>query len=238
MDAHKVPVVVNSYNQPTYLRMMLTQLKRLGCRKLFVLDQGSTYPPLLDYLREIDKEVTVIRLRENHGPHWLFTSGMVSLLPEFFIYTDPDILFPATMPCSFVADMIRVARATRAAKVGLALDISRPDNIKQLHVTIGGAEYTIAEWERQFWRKPIRFRHFEVYKAPVDTTFALYNRDRFEPEIKKFQIGDAYYCMEMPASYRLAGPYTSVHMPWMLDDPIPLDELDYYAASRSNIHDY
>ena len=44
--------------------------------------------------------------------------------------------------------------------------------------------------------------------------------------------------MDTPSSFRLAGKYTSVHTPWMLDDPIPNEELQYYIAQKTNIHDY
>jgi hypothetical protein len=239
MNPADVPVVINSFNQLTYLRTMLGQMDRLGVSKVYVLDQASTYAPLLDYLKEIERTVTVIRLRNNNGPHWLFTSGFSSLLPRYFIYTDPDIVFPETMPRSLVGDLMRVSKATNATKVGLALDISRPDDIKNARLQLSGREYTIPEWEQQFWSKPIRFSGFEVYEAPVDTTFALYNRARFDREIRRFQAGDVYYCMDMPGSYRLGGPYTSVHLPWMLDDPIPQDELEHYIAHRRrDVHAY
>ena len=239
MNPADVPVIVNSFNQLTYLKMMLGQLRRLGIHKIYVLDQASTYPPLVEYLKEIERTVTVIRLGGNNGPHWLFTSGFSSILPRHFIYTDPDILFPEDMPRSLVGDLMRISRATNAAKVGLALDISKPDAIKNARLPLNGREYTIPEWEQQFLEKPIRFSGFEVYKAPVDTTFALYNRARFDREIRRFQAGDVYYCMEMPGSYRVGGRYTSVHVPWMLDDPISEEELAFYVAHRRReVHGY
>lgn len=238
MNTSKIPIIINSFNQFTYLKMMVNQLQRLGRREIVILDQASSYPPLLDYLKEIERTTTVIRLRENNGPHWIFTSGFSSLLPQYFVYTDPDILFPADMPRSFISDMLRAARATAATKVGLALDISRPENIKNAALPLGGRIYTIPEWEQQFWRRPIRFRGLELYKAPVDTTFALYDRKRFDREIRKFRADDIYYCMDMPGSYRLAGRYTAVHLPWMLDDPIPEEELVYYIETRRNVHEY
>jgi hypothetical protein len=207
-------------------------------QNLVVLDQASTYPPLLALLSEIEREVTVIRMRDNNGPHWMFTSGFSSILPEYFIYTDPDIRFPDDMPRSLVSDLMRVMTAARATKVGLALDISQPEKIKNAILPIGESVYSIPEWERQFWRRPIRFRGFEVYKAPVDTTFALYHRSRFDAFVRRFRAESVYYCMDMPGSYRLAGRYTSVHLPWMLDDPIPEEELAHYITNRRNVHQY
>jgi hypothetical protein len=238
VNTRRIPIVINSFNQLTYLRLMVEQLQRLGRKDIVVLDQASSFPALLEYLDEIARTVTVVRLRENNGPHWLFTSGFSSLLPRYFVYTDPDILFPASMPRSFIADMVRAARLTGAAKIGLALDVSRPENIKRAVLHLRGRDFSIPEWEQQFWDQPIRLKGLELYRAPVDTTFALYDRERFDPEIKEFRGEQVYYCMDMPHSYRLGGRYTSVHMPWMLDDPIPQEELDWYIATRRNVHEY
>lgn len=236
--AEEVPVIINSFNQPTYLRTMMEQLASLDCGEIIILDQASTYPPLLDYLKEIERTVTVIRLRENNGPHWLFTSGLSRSLPEYFVYTDPDIVFPPDMPRGVIADLIRAARFLDATKVGLALDISRPAEMKRATINIGGADYTLDQWEKQFWDHPVALGELQLFRAPVDTTFALYNRARFDPLARTFHSRHVFDCMDTPGSYRLAGRYTSVHMPWMLEDPIPHEELDHYIAHRANFHDY
>jgi len=238
MNPAKIPIIINSFNQLTYLRTMVTQLQRLGCEDIVVLDQASTHPPLLEYLASIETSVAVVRLSENNGPHWLFTSGFVSALPQWFVYTDPDILFPKSMPRSFLSDMLKVCKRNNAAKVGLALDISQPEKIKRAELPLGGRIYSIPEWERQFWQTRVPMLGLEVYRAPVDTTFALYNRLRFDPEIKKIRTTGVYHSMDMANSYRLAGRYTSVHLPWMLDDPIPEPELQWYIATRRNVHEY
>lgn len=238
VDPAKVPVVINSFNQPTYLRAMVDQLLALDSREILILDQASTYPPLIDYLKEVEQVATVIRLRENNGPHWLFTSGLSLTLPRFFIYTDPDIVFPADMPRTLVADLIRAAEFLEATKVGLALDISRPSEMKRANINIGGAEYTFHSWESQFWHDPVTLGEMELYRAPVDTTFALYDREQFDPLAREFRARKAFDCMDTPRSFRLAGRYTSVHVPWMVDDPIPAEELDFYCAQRADFHDY
>jgi glycosyltransferase involved in cell wall biosynthesis len=233
-----VPVIINSFNQPTYLRSMLEQLSRVEHGEIVVLDQASTYPPMLEYLQELESELTVVRLRTNNGPHWLFTSGLALTLPKFFIYTDADIRFPADMPAGFIGEMIRAVEFLQATKLGLALDISQPEAMKRANINIGGEDYTFATWESQFWRHPLSVGDLQLYEAPVDTTFALYNRREFDPWARAFAKKKIFDCMDTPRSYRLAGRYTSTHLPWMLDDPIPQEELDYYCAHRANFHTY
>jgi glycosyltransferase involved in cell wall biosynthesis len=227
MEAHRVPIIVNSFNQLTYLRIMVEQLTALGCENLMVLDQASSYPPLLDYLAELESSFPVVRLKENHGPHWLFTSGLSMTLPDFFIYTDPDIRFPADMPRSFIADMLRAADFLDATKVGLALDVSRPAEMKPAILTIGGAEYTIASWEEQFWRDPVILDDLQLYRAPVDTTFAIYNRRAFDAQARIYRRDRLFDCMDTPRSYRLAGRYTV--------DPHALDDRGSHAPRRADV---
>jgi glycosyltransferase involved in cell wall biosynthesis len=234
----RVPVVVNSFNQPTYLRIMIDQLLALGCRHIMVLDQGSTYPPLLDYLTSIETVATVIRLKENNGPHWFFTSGLSTMLPEYFIYTDPDIAFGPEMPRTVISDLVRAARFLNATKVGLALDVSQPERMSRATVNIGGRDYTIPEWESRFWRDPLRLDDLELYRASVDTTFALYRREFFDPQVRAYMKHKLFDSMDTPSSFRLGGKYTCVHTPWMLDDPMPPEELQFYLDHRVNIHDY
>ena len=238
MDPADVPVIVNSFNQLTYLRTMVEQLTALGRAHVMVIDQASTYPPLLAYLGEIERTVTVVRLRENHGPHWLFTSGFYDTLPPFFAYSDPDIAFPDHMPASFIADMMRAAEFLGATKIGLALDISRPAEMKHAGIVINGEQYTQESWEHQFWRHPLRLGELELYRAPVDTTVALYNRRAYDPHVRTYREQNIFDCMDTPDSYRLGGLYTATHTPWMTYDPIPQEELDYYCATRANVHDY
>lgn len=236
--AAEVPVLINSFNQPTYLRKMIEQLRAVEHGEIVVLDQCSTYPPLLDYLSEIEREVTVVRLRDNNGPHWLFTSGLSLTLPEFFVYTDPDILFPPDMPPTLIGDLMRAATFLQATKVGLALDISRPSDMKRANISIGGAEYSFAGWEQQFWERPLSLDDLELYRAPVDTTFALYSRARFDALAREFKRQQAFDCMDTPDSFRLGGRYTSVHLPWMVDDLLPREEFEFFVGSRKNFHQY
>jgi hypothetical protein len=110
--------------------------------------------------------------------------------------------------------------------------------MKRATINIGGADYTFASWESQFWRDPVALGDLQLYRAPVDTTFALYNRKHFDPLARAFARQKLFDCMDTPGSYRLAGPYTATHVPWMKDDPIPWEELDFYCTHRADFHGY
>ena len=232
------PVVINSFNQPTYLKLMIRQLMELSVERIVVIDQRSDNPELLEYLHDIRKDVSIIKLRENLGPHWFFLGGMALSMPEYFAYTDADIKFNKNLPKDFILQMIEVSLKLKATKIGFALDISNLDDLITYPINIGGKSYTNIEWEQQFWTKSIEHKHYSIYQAPVDTTFALYRRSEFEPFLRKYIHDDLYDCMDTPGSYRIAGPFSAVHLPWALSNPIPKEELEYYVNTRISIHNY
>jgi glycosyltransferase involved in cell wall biosynthesis len=232
------PVVINSFNQPTYLKLMIEQLRNFDVEKIIVVDQASTNPALLDYLDNITPAVEVVKLQENLGPHWFFVEGMALSMPEFFAYTDADLKFNANLPHDFLSQMIEVATGLRATKVGLALDISNTNDMISYGINIGGKNYTNVEWEQRFWAKSATFKHYSLFEAPVDTTFAVYQRKEFDPMLKKYMHDQLYDCMDTPRSYRIAGEFSAVHLPWSRSDPMPKDELNYYVTTRINVHKY
>jgi hypothetical protein len=76
-------------------------------------------------------------------------------------------------------------RGSGVGKAGLALDLSDRDTMRDEPMQIGERTWHIWEWEDQFWRnepKPLRPGGDPVYRAPVDTTFALYDKTFFNPK--------------------------------------------------------
>jgi len=85
---------------------------------------------------------------------------------------------------------------------------------------IGSHEYWIWEWEEQFWKTPLsRTRSGDrIYRADIDTTFAVYNKRYFDPAdcLKAVRIADRHTCR---------------HLPWYRDNLLTPDEEDYYRAT-------
>ena len=93
MPFREVPIFVNSFNRLTCLRRLLEWLCAAGHRRIFVIDNASTYPPLLDYLGEVERHhlATVIRLPENVGHLAIWACGLLDRLgiTSEYVYTDP-----------------------------------------------------------------------------------------------------------------------------------------------------
>ncbi|MBI2739913.1 MAG: glycosyltransferase [Rhodospirillales bacterium] len=219
----RIPVYVPCFNNPSYLEMMVNQLVGLGFCNVVVIDNGSTFPPMLSYFEQLPESVSLIRQLQNRGPRDLFTDPTnYAQLPDHFCLTDPDLQFNPDLPATFLDDLIEATETYRIGKAGFALQISDHENMLQRKFPIGSQEYFIWEWEEQFWKTPLsRTRSGDqIYRAEVDTTFALYNKKYFDPTypdcLKAVRIADRLACR---------------HLPWYRDNLLTPDERDNYRAT-------
>lgn len=63
-----IPIFIPVFNNPTYLTQMLSQLRLLGFENIIIVDNNSTFPPMLNCLSTLESDLTVIRLDNNRGP--------------------------------------------------------------------------------------------------------------------------------------------------------------------------
>jgi hypothetical protein len=205
---------------------MVDQLLRLGMQNITIVDNGSSFPPLLAYLESIAGEVAVMRLTKNKGPHYVFTNRQhYRLLPNLFCLTDPDLEFNPDLPSGFLKQLIDLTEEYRVGKAGFSLDISEPEKMVNAEFKIAGKKYKIWEWESQFWKNPLPSKAGgdRAYRASIDTTFAVYNKKFFDPKSPFDGI-------------RVSGRFTCRHLPWYVDQRLPADEEAYYK--RGNEYSY
>ncbi|MFN2509382.1 MAG: FkbM family methyltransferase [Chthoniobacterales bacterium] len=217
-----LPVFIPSFNNPTYLRGMVEQLVRVGLQNITIVDNGSSYQPLLDYLDSVEGQFTVLRHNTNHGPRHFFRSAeFYEKLPQCFCLTDPDLALNPNLPADFVEHLTALVQQYRIGKAGFSLDISEPHRMRPELFQIGEQRYRIWEWEAQFWQTPLNTAGQDpAYRALIATTFAVYDKTFFRPETPFEAI-------------RVAGRYTARHLPWYLDQQLPPEEAAYYRATSS-----
>lgn len=224
-----IPVFINSFNQLTYLRDSVNWFAAHGFRNVFVIDNASAYPPLLDYYQtdEFRRKTRLISLGENIGPRKSMFRAMDMLGPEApFIFTDPDLLLPEYPDTNMISFMFEVGEIHGLSKVGLALDISQPDLFKDAERYKGTPP---AQWERRFWNRPLGEG---VFRAAVDTTFFLHTANpSAETGIRDRGLRQA----KIPAA-RIARPgFICKHRPWYKDCGQTEDEKSFYADSASAV---
>ena len=51
-DFRKIPIIINNFNRLTYLKDLIFFLEKNGYVNIVVIDNASTYPPLLEYYKQ------------------------------------------------------------------------------------------------------------------------------------------------------------------------------------------
>ena len=214
-----IPIFIISWNQYTYVKSMVEQLQKYPNTKIYIIDNNSTYKPLVDYLKKIDGKngVEVLYQPENYGHTVYERPDIYERGGEMYIVTDPDLTLNANMPDNFREIMAEISESHKANKVGFALDIT--NNLDLTKKLDGKPNETFAVNEAQYWKDRIQHPKYELYRAPIDSTFALIN--------KKYRtLGNMYN------SIRMAGDFTAVHRPWIINhekDLLP-GEMEYYLG--------
>ena len=223
----QITVLIPCFNNQTYSRNMLSQLNKLGFENIIFLDNNSTDTNMIDFLHAIDnKEAKVIFQGQNLGPrHCVLDADSREFLPQYFCVTDPDLQFNPNLPEDWLLQMIALTEKYQIGKVGFALDISEPELIKKVELNIRGQSFSICEWESQFWQDQLETLNSgdAVYRAHVDTTFAVYNK-----KYLNLNHEEQFY-----SAIRVAGKYTCKHLPWYKQSIVSDTELtNYLQTSR------
>jgi hypothetical protein len=129
LDWRDVPVFIVNRNRHAALERLVTWLIGGGTRKVVILDNDSSYPPLLAYYDHLPAGASVLKLGENHGPYVLFEQGVHQVLDTPYVLTDSDIVPAEFCPSDLIGRLLEVLRKyPDASKVGPALRIDNlPD---------------------------------------------------------------------------------------------------------------
>jgi hypothetical protein len=209
-----IPVYVNTFNRLTTTRRLCEQIAALDNAFPIIVDNNSTWEPLIDWYCNCPFEV--IRLTENMGHHAPWTAGIVGQQKQgLYCVTDCDLDLDGVP-----ANLMEVLQAPFywrrlpvVVKSGVALRI---DDLPPWQTQV-------KEWESRFWKSRVGG---DYYAAPIDTTLAMYRL------LTPVRIATKVAGVR---AVRAAGPCTARHMPWYLD-PTNLDEenANYFATANSS----
>jgi hypothetical protein len=208
-DYKTIPVIINNYNRLECMTKLIASLENRGYSNIYIIDNNSTYPPLLDYYKGC--KYTVYRLKDNVGYMALWKTDIYKKFRRsFYVYTDSDVLLDESCPDDFMAKFVNILdRYTNSQKVGFGIRIDDlPDCFKN--------KESVIEHEKSFWNHEVENG---IYRAPIDTTFALY---------RPFCGGPADDCQE---TYRTGFPYVIQHLPWYVDSAQLSEEEIYYVQN-------
>jgi hypothetical protein len=182
---------------------LLDWLEAAGMKNIYIIDNASSYPMILDYYAHTKH--TVIKLNVNIG-YKVFWDTSIHLwfkgLP--YILTDPDVLPKENCPLDSVKFLQEVLnKYDDINKVGFGLQI---DDIPDFYQK----KSEVITWETKYWAKQISEN---LYKADIDTTFALYRANSVKQQWGK--------------TLRTGGNYLIKHLPWY-ENPNSLSEEELY----------
>lgn len=205
-----LPIIIVNFNQLEYTKAMVEKLQTFNNIKVIIVDNSSSYQPLLDWYATLDDEITIVR-SSNYGPKSPWINGTINKCiakyGKHYIVTDPDLDI-SSLPNDAIDIMKTILIQRNCFKVGLALKIDDiPDHYKLKESVLG--------WEKIFWNQVDTYEDIPIYQAAVDTTFALYNHDKSNENF-------------LSSAVRLGGKLEIRHTPWYIDNDKLTDNQIFY----------
>ncbi|WP_298903221.1 glycosyltransferase family 2 protein [uncultured Psychroserpens sp.] len=213
-DPKCIPIIIISFNQLRDLKQLVDFLLKHNYSNVVIVDNNSTYKPLLDYFEIINDKVTVCQLEHNigHLSFWKSETIFKKYSSGYYVVTDADIVPVNGCPDTFMSTLrVLLDEAFDRTKVGFSLKL---DDIPDTNPN----KEKIKQWEAQFWDYKIKPK---VFKAEIDTTFAMY-RPNYSYQLKDFT-----------KAWRTDFPLQARHGGWYLDINNLSDEQEYYMKTAN-----
>ena len=207
---HKIPIIINNFNRLEYLEQQLDWLYESGHSNIYIIDNKSTYLPLLQFYKKTKATVFLLDTNVGHEALWR-THLFQRFMNDFYVYTDPDVMPVDETPKDFMNYFMDILnRFPEIDKVGFGLKTDDlPDHYPK--------KAEVIKWENSLLDNEIEKG---LFKAKIDTTFALY------------RPGKSYQCWE--TTLRTGAPYLLKHLPWYEDPKHLSGESRYYLENASD----
>lgn len=208
IDFKQVPIIINNFNQLSYLKQLIHALEIRGYKNIHIIDNNSTYPPLLEFYKSCPYEV--YELGRNVGYKALWETDIFKKFRKgYYVYTDSDVVPTEECPDNFIEYFYSILQKyKRAQKVGFSL---KTDDLPDFYRD----KQKVISWEAGLYKKELENN---VFEAQIDTTFALY---------RPFAHGEANFVEQ---NIRLLRPFEARHMPWYTNSEDITEEQKYYIA--------
>lgn len=206
----EIPIIINNFNRLEYLKRLIKSLEKREYKNIIILDNQSTYPPLLEFYKQTDYKVII--LDKNYGFRALWKSGIYQQFKRnYFVYTDSDLEIIDECPNDFLLVFRDILIQNKwYLKIGFSLKI---DDLPDENIL----KDEVIAWEKKFYETPI---NSILYKAPIDTTFALYRPFSFK-----------HTSSNLAKVFRTAFPYQAKHLPWYIHTNKLSEEEKYYMET-------
>lgn len=211
LDMSEVVAFINCRDRIETLKKLIDWLEVFGIKNIILVDNKSSYKPLLDYYKKTQCQVLPLDRNAGHKAPWDSMAIPIMAKNRYYILSDPDIIPVESCPVNAIEYFFSILQKYKnIQKVGFGLKI---DDIPDYY----HLKDTVIKWEKQFWLKEIEPN---IYLAPIDTTFALYRPN------STYELG---------RSLRTGKPYIARHAPWYQNLEHLSSEEKYYMKSSSEL---
>ena len=204
----EMPVLMICYNNGVYVDNLVRQFNQFNIHPI-VIDNNSSDKETQQILQDLENNQTAyIAYSDKNFGHFVgLLDPIYQQLPNYFAYTDPDLSLNQDLPKNFMQEFVKITKQYQVYKAGFALDLLKNHEVIDVSQSIAHTkpfdyqkDFSVREFEQQFWRLPMQHESLEIYYAPIDSTFALYNKQNYR--------GSHYDAV------RVAGNYSAIHLPW------------------------
>jgi|LauGreDrversion4_2_1035121.scaffolds.fasta_scaffold311233_2 hypothetical protein len=209
-----IPIVILNRDRLYPLIDQVNVLRQKGYNNITIIDNQSTYQPLLEWYKQDGLDVFYNDITENscHAFRDLVLMQhpkFIEIVSNWYVFNDSDIIPLDTVPNDFIDDLIAYAIKYNKTKVGMSIKIDDLD-----------LSYPLNEWvysyESSYWTNAIIDGDIELYPHPIDTTFAVH-----APNVLPTWSNN---------TLRVGEPYIVKHAPFYYNpESLPEDE-KYYLA--------
>jgi len=213
-DFRTIPIIIINYNHLETLKLQVNYLLKNAYYNIHIIDNNSSYEPLLSYYKNIDNRVKLHRMDKNYGHmvFWYKNSLFQKFSNGYYVVTDPDVLPVEECPTDFLKYFLKTLQKLNSKyKVGFSLKI---DDIPNSYPS----KQKVLLWEKKYWERESSDGN---YIADIDTTFALYR-----PLLKTNKF---FY-----SAVRIKYPYQAKHYGWYLDPENLSEEQAFYIKSTNS----
>jgi len=203
-----IPVLIISYNNGVYVNNIVLSFNKIGITPI-VIDNASNDKETKTILTKLStqQKIYIVNSRKNFGHFVGLLDPIYNLLPKYFGYTDPDLQINPDLPKDFIEQLKKITDTYKVFKAGFALDLLEEEECISVMQSINKTKpfsfkkfFSVREYEARFWRIPIKHNTLNLFYAPIDSTFAIYNKENF--------TGDFYDAI------RVGGNFSAIHLPW------------------------
>jgi hypothetical protein len=212
-----IPIVILNRDRLYPLVEQVEALHKRNYNNITIIDNQSTYPPLLDWYKKSGVDVFYNNITENscHAFRDLVYSNhpkFKQIISDWYVFNDSDIIPVNDVPEDFIEHLIEYAKKYNRSKVGMSIKIDDID-----------LDYPLNKWvhdyESSYWTNAIVDGEVELYPHPIDTTFSVHSPNTIPTWSNN--------------TLRVGVPYIVKHAPFYYN-PNSLPEDEKYYLSHMN----